>query len=247
MSLWARLAFLHRDDVVQEGPALGDVRLKGRKEIHGRSSPHFVVASHSPPVPLEDLRATCIEEGSDFYAFSRIVSEGSSAFAVLDTAPARHSLLLMDATGAYHRQMLHEYEGHGLGKVTTPLMRLQDAAYTRIILVALPEVTPVSQAAALQDDLRRASIEPYAWVLNKSVLAAGTSDALLAARLAGEEKQMKPPGWPCTSQACSAARLAGEEKQMKRITGGLAKRLFVLPWLTKPPVGNAELTKLVTP
>jgi hypothetical protein len=46
-------------------------------------------------------------------------------------------------------------------------MRLQDAAYTKIILVTLPEVTPVSQAAALQDDLRRASIEPYAWVLNK--------------------------------------------------------------------------------
>jgi arsenite-transporting ATPase len=64
-------------------------------------------------------------------------------------------------------------------------MRLQDAAYTKIILVTLPEVTPVSQAAALQEDLRRASIEPYAWVLNKSVLAAGTRDPLLAARLAG--------------------------------------------------------------
>ena len=172
---------------------------------------------------LEDLRSPCTEEVAVFHAFSRIVSEGRSAFVVLDTAPTGHSLLLMDATGAYHRQMLREYEGHGAGKVTTPLMRLQDGAYTKIILVALPEVTPVSQAAALQDDLRRASIEPYAWVLNKSVRAAGTSDPLLA------------------------ARLAGEEKQMKRITGGLAKRLFVLPWLTRPPVGNVELTKLVTP
>ena len=67
-------------------------------------------------------------------------------------------------------------------------MRLQDAAYTKIILVTLPEVTPVSQAAAPQDDLWRASIEPYAWVLNKSVLAAGTQDPWLAARLAGERK-----------------------------------------------------------
>jgi arsenite-transporting ATPase len=82
-------------------------------------------------------------------------------------------------------------------------MRLQDAAYTKIILVTLPEVTPVSQAAALQDDLRRARIEPYAWVLNKSVLAAGTRDPLLQARLAGERKQIeRMAAWPCAS-ACS--------------------------------------------
>jgi arsenite-transporting ATPase len=160
---------------------------------------------------LEDLRSPCTEEVAVFHAFSKIVSEGGSAFVVLDTAPTGHSLLLMDATGAYHRQMMREFEGHGAGRVVTPLMRLQDAAYTKIILVTLPEVTPVSQASALQDDLRRASIEPYAWVLNKSVLAAGTADPLLA------------------------ARLAGERKQMQRMAGGLAKRLFTLPWLTSPP------------
>ncbi|MGQ2980916.1 MAG: arsenical pump-driving ATPase [Polaromonas sp.] len=170
---------------------------------------------------LEDLQSPCTEEVAVFHAFSRIVSEGRSAFVVLDTAPTGHSLLLMDATGAYHRQMLREYEGHGAARVVTPLMRLQDAAYTKIILVALPEVTPVSQAAALQDDLRRAGIEPYAWVLNKSVLAAGTTDPLLA------------------------ARLAGERKQMARMAGGLAKRIFVLPWLTRPPVGVAALSGLV--
>ncbi|MDP3168821.1 MAG: arsenical pump-driving ATPase, partial [Polaromonas sp.] len=109
---------------------------------------------------LEDLQSPCTEEVAVFHAFSRIVSEARSAFVVLDTAPTGHSLLLMDATGAYHRQMIREYEGHGAARVVTPLMRLQDAAYTKIILVALPEVTPVSQAAALQDDLRRASIEP---------------------------------------------------------------------------------------
>ncbi|MDP2033515.1 MAG: arsenical pump-driving ATPase [Polaromonas sp.] len=170
---------------------------------------------------LEDLQSPCTEEVAVFHAFSRIVSEGRSAFVVLDTAPTGHSLLLMDATGAYHRQMMREYEGHGAARVVTPLMRLQDAAYTKIILVALPEVTPVSQAAALQDDLRRASIEPYAWVLNKSVLAAGTTDPLLA------------------------ARLAGERQQMARMSGGLAKRIFVLPWLTRPPVGVEQLSRLV--
>jgi len=171
---------------------------------------------------LEDLRSPCTEEVAVFHAFSRIVSEGRSAFVVLDTAPTGHSLLLMDATGAYHRQMMREFEGQGAGRVVTPLMRLQDASYTRIVLVTLPEVTPVSQASALQDDLRRAGIEPYAWVLNKSVLAAGTHDPLLA------------------------ARLAGERSQIKRMATGLAKRIFMLPWLTRPPIGFVELSKLVS-
>jgi arsenite-transporting ATPase len=170
---------------------------------------------------LEDLRSPCTEEVAVFHAFSHIVSEGRSAFVVLDTAPTGHSLLLMDATGAYHRQMMREFEGHGAGRIVTPLMRLQDPAYTKIILVTLPEVTPVTQAAALQADLRRASIEPYAWVLNKSVLAAGTRDPLLA------------------------ARLAGERKQLERISAGLAKRIFTVPWLILPPIGFAELSKLV--
>lgn len=170
---------------------------------------------------LEDLQSPCTEEVAVFHAFSRIVSEGRSAFVVLDTAPTGHSMLLMDATGAYHRQMAREFEGLGAPRFVTPLMRLQDAAFTRIILVTLPEATPVSQAAALQEDLRRAGIEPYAWVLNKSVLAAGTRDPLLV------------------------ARLVGERKQMDRISAGLARRLFTIPWLTVPPVGFLELAKLV--
>ena len=187
-----------------------------------------IMAARSPQLDtqeqallLEDLQSPCTEEVAVFHAFSRIVSEGRSAFVVLDTAPTGHSMLLMDATGAYHRQMTREFEGHGAARVVTPLMRLQDAAYTRIILVTLPEVTPVSQAAALQDDLRRARIEPYAWLLNKSVLAAGTLDPLLQ------------------------ARLAGERKQIERMSAGLAHRLYALPWLSVPPIGLGELSKLV--
>jgi arsenite/tail-anchored protein-transporting ATPase len=170
---------------------------------------------------LEDLQSPCTEEVAVFHAFSRIVSEGRSAFVVLDTAPTGHSMLLMDATGAYHRQMTREFDGHGAARIVTPLMRLQDATYTKIILVTLPEVTPVSQAAALQDDLRRARIEPYAWVLNKSVLAAGTHDSVLQ------------------------ARLAGERRQILRMSAGLAHRLYALPWLSVPPIGLGELSKLV--
>ncbi len=170
---------------------------------------------------LEDLRSPCTEEVAVFHAFSRIVGEARSAFVVLDTAPTGHTLLLMDATGAYHRQMTREFEGSGAARIITPLMRLQDADYTRIVLVTLPEVTPVSEAAALQDDLRRARIEPYAWVVNRSLAASGTQDPLLRARLAGE-----------------AAQLA-------RIAGGLARRSFVVPWVPRPPIGIAPLRELV--
>ena len=173
---------------------------------------------------LEDLQSPCTEEVAVFHAFSRVVNEARSAFVVLDTAPTGHSLLLMDATGAYHRQMMQQYEG-GEGNpkaahIITPLMRLQDASMTHVILVTLPEVTPVSQAAALQEDLRRAKIEPWAWVINKSIAATGTTDPLLQ------------------------ARLSGEHRQTARIAKGLARRTFVLPWLPEPPVGVQALGEL---
>jgi membrane protease YdiL (CAAX protease family) len=173
---------------------------------------------------LEDLRSPCTEEVAVFHAFSSVVNEARSAFVVLDTAPTGHSLLLMDATGAYHRQMMSQHGGEANARgITTPLMRLQDAELTRVIIVTLPEVTPVSQAAALQDDLRRAKIEPWAWVINKSLAASGTSDPLLG------------------------ARIAAERRQIERIAAGLARRTCVLPWLPEPPVGIAAPSSSSSP
>jgi arsenite-transporting ATPase len=171
---------------------------------------------------LEDLRSPCTEEVAVFHAFSRIVGEARSAFVVLDTAPTGHTLLLMDAAGAYHRQMTREFEATAAAHVITPLMRLQDPDCTRIVLVTLPEVTPVSEAAALQEDLRRARVEPFAWVVNRSLSASGTRDPVLA------------------------ARLAGEAAQLGRVTGGLARRTYVVPWVPSPPVGIAALQALAT-
>ena len=170
---------------------------------------------------LEDLRSPCTEEVAVFHAFSRIVGEARSAFVVLDTAPTGHTLLLMDATGAYHRQMTREFESTAAARVVTPLMRLQDPQYTRIVLVTLPEITPVSEAASLQDDLRRARIEPFAWVVNRSLAASGTKDPVLA------------------------ARLAGEGTQVQRVTAGLAKRTYVVPWVARAPVGITALRELI--
>jgi arsenite-transporting ATPase len=170
---------------------------------------------------LEDLQSPCTEEVAVFHAFSRVVNEARSAFVVLDTAPTGHSLLLMDATGAYHRQMTQQYEGMANAKhIITPLMRLQDPDTTKVLLVTLPETTPVTQAAALQDDLRRAHIEPWAWVINKSLAATGTVDPLLQ------------------------ARLLGEQQQTERIARGLAQRTYALPWLAESPVGVAALGAL---
>jgi arsenite-transporting ATPase len=170
---------------------------------------------------LEDLQSPCTEEVAVFHAFSRVVNEARSAFVVLDTAPTGHSLLLMDATGAYHRQMTQQYEGMANAKhIVTPLMRLQDPDTTKVLLVTLPETTPVTQAAALQDDLRRAHIEPWAWVVNKSLAATGTVDPLLQ------------------------ARLVGEQQQSERIAQGLAQRTYALPWLADAPVGVAALGAL---
>jgi arsenite-transporting ATPase len=167
----------------------------------------------------EDLESPCTEEVAVFHAFSRIVAEARSAFVVLDTAPTGHTLLLMDATGAYHRQMTRDMPT-AQGRILTPLMRLQDADYSRIILVTLPETTPVSEAAALQEDLRRAGIEPYGWVINRSLLGSGTQDPLLR------------------------ARLKGELVQIARVRDGLARRAYLLPWQPEPPVGIAALGRI---
>lgn len=166
---------------------------------------------------LEDLASPCTEEVAVFHAFSRTVAEARSAFVVIDTAPTGHTLLLLDATGAYHRQMTRHLDADSPGKVTTPLMRLQDPDYTRIVLVTLPETTPVSEAAALQDDLRRAGIEPYAWVINRSMAATQTQDPLLR------------------------QRMRGEVAQIARVQAGLAKRAYVLPFASDPIIGIQRL------
>jgi arsenite-transporting ATPase len=132
----------------------------------------------------EELKSPCYEEVAVFRAFSRIVVEARKGFVVVDTAPTGHTLMLLDTAGAYHRQMT-EHANNG-ARIRTPLMLLQDPNYTKILIVALPETTPVLEASALQDDLRRAKIEPFAWVINGSLAAANPTDPVLRARAAAE-------------------------------------------------------------
>lgn len=129
----------------------------------------------------EELRSPCTEEVAVFQAFARIVAEGADRFVVLDTAPTGHTLLLLDATEAYHREVLRS--ASALPETVRELLpRLRDSNYTKVLLVTLPEATPVHEAAQLQSDLRRAGIEPYAWIINQSFAAAGPTDPVLKVR-----------------------------------------------------------------
>jgi arsenite/tail-anchored protein-transporting ATPase len=132
----------------------------------------------------EDLRSPCTEEIAVFQAFSRAIRQAREKFVVVDTAPTGHTLLLLDATGAYHRDVMRHL-GPGV-HARTPMMQLQDPEQTKMLIVTLPETTPVLEAEGLQADLRRAGIEPWAWVINSSLSAAEPSDPLLAARAEAE-------------------------------------------------------------
>ena len=133
----------------------------------------------------EDLRSPCTEEIAVFRAFADAVAEGQDAFVIIDTAPTGHTILLMDASEAYHREVSRNQQGSP-ESVIQLLPRLRDKDFTRVILVTLAEPTPVHEAAGLQSDLRRAGIEPFAWVINRSLLASGTRDPVLASRAAHE-------------------------------------------------------------
>lgn len=137
----------------------------------------------------EDLRSPCTEEIAVFQAFSRVIREAGTKFVVMDTAPTGHTLLLLDATGAYHRDIVRQMGGSGV-HFTTPLMQLQDPKQTKVILVTLAETTPVLEAAHLQEDLRRAGIEPWAWVINNSVAAARVTSPLLRQRARNELREI---------------------------------------------------------
>jgi len=168
----------------------------------------------------EDLRSPCTEEVAVFHAFSRIVAGARRELVIMDTAPTGHTLLLLDAAGSYHREVLRNTDGVG-ASVTTPLMRLRDPGYTRILIVTLAETTPVLEAAALADDLRRAGIEPYAWVVNASLAAAGPTDPLLR------------------------SRASEEVKEITTVVEELAARVYLVPRLLHEPVGADGLQRML--
>ena len=129
----------------------------------------------------EDLRSPCTEEIAVFRAFARTVESGKDRFVVLDTAPTGHTILLLDAAEAYHREVMRT-QADMPDAVRKLLPRLRDPDFTKALIVTLAEATPVHEAERLQQDLRRAGIAPFAWIINQSLLASGTADPLLLQR-----------------------------------------------------------------
>ncbi|TKD32958.1 arsenical pump-driving ATPase [Azotobacter chroococcum] len=170
----------------------------------------------------EDLRSPCTEEIAVFQAFSRVIREAGRTFVVMDTAPTGHTLLLLDATGAYHREIQRQMSASGM-RFSTPMMQLQDPQQTRVLLVTLAETTPVLEAANLQADLRRAGIEPWAWVINNSIAAARTDSPLLR------------------------QRARNELAEIEAVAHRHARRHAVVPLLAEEPIGVQRLLALSRP
>ena len=167
----------------------------------------------------EDLRSPCTEEIAVFRAFAKAVSEGSNRFVVLDTAPTGHTILLLDSALAYHREVTRQASGVP-ESVENLLPRLRDPAFTRVLVVTLPEATPVHEAAKLQEDLRRAEIEPFAWVINQSLVPLEVTDSTLR------------------------RRQHHELQFIDEVNSSLATRVALIPWQAEPPIGLAGLRRV---
>jgi arsenite-transporting ATPase len=163
----------------------------------------------------EDLRSPCTEEIAVFQAFSRVIREAGKTFVVMDTAPTGHTLLLLDATGAYHRDIARQMSDHA--HFITPMMQLQDPKQTKVLLVTLAETTPVLEAANLQADLRRAGIEPWAWVINNSVAATQVTSPLLLARAHNELREIEAVASQHASRYALVPLLKDEPVGVKRL------------------------------
>jgi arsenite/tail-anchored protein-transporting ATPase len=156
----------------------------------------------------EDLRSPCTEEIAVFRAFARTVAQGEEGFVVIDTAPTGHTLLLLDAAEAYHRQVSQSM-GEVPEEVRRLLPRLRDSEFTRVLVVTLAEATPVHEAAALQADLRRAAIQPWCWIINQCLAPLAVSDPILVGRQAEESRYIEE-------------------------VAGQSDRTYLIPWQAKP-------------
>ncbi len=133
----------------------------------------------------EDLRSPCTEEIAVFRAFAETVAQGAQRFVIIDTAPTGHTLLLLDAAESYHREVLRKPSGSPEA-VRQLLPRLRDPAWSHLLLVTLPEATPIHEAMQLERDLARADIRPMAWVVNQCLTTLTVTDPVLRARQAQE-------------------------------------------------------------
>jgi arsenite-transporting ATPase len=132
----------------------------------------------------EDLRSPCTQEIAVFRAFAEIVEKADNQVVVIDTAPTGHTLLLLESTQSYNHE-IQRTKGEIPASVARLLPRLKSDE-TEVLIVTLPEATPVYEALRLEDDLKRAGIAAKWWVVNQSLYGTNTTNPMLAAKAAGE-------------------------------------------------------------
>ncbi|SEN10718.1 arsenite efflux ATP-binding protein ArsA [Mesobacillus persicus] len=168
----------------------------------------------------EDLESPCTEEIAIFRAFAEVVSRAKEEIVVIDTAPTGHTLLLLDATNTYHKE-LERSTGEIPESVKELLPRLRNPQETEVVIVTLPEATPVFEAKRLQEDLIRAEINPNWWVINQSFFATETTDPVLRGRALSETSWIDMVG------------------------ANLAKHFAVIPWTKDDIIGQKQLKEMV--
>lgn len=164
----------------------------------------------------EDLNSPCTEEIAVFRAFAEVVERSEQEIVVIDTAPTGHTLLLLDSAEAYHKEMTRA-TGEVPESVKKLLPRLRDLKETGVVIVTLAEATPVLEAGRLQEDLKRAQIEPKWWVINQSLYATDTKDPVLSGRAKSEKK------W------------------IQKVKSDFSSQTAIIPWMKEEKLGYEKL------
>ena len=185
-------------DLGGDAPSLRVTRIDPALEVRRYTAEIMATAgagldAHGKALLAEDLRSPCTEEIAVFRAFAETVAQGEDRFVVIDTAPTGHTLLLLDAAESYHREVSKKPTGSS-DAVRKLLPRLRDPDLTHVLLVTLPEATPIHEAMQLEADLVRARITPFAWVVNQSLTPLVVTDPLLRSRRAHETAHLRELG-----------------------------------------------------
>ena len=133
----------------------------------------------------EDLRSPCTQEIAVFRAFAQIVEKAKNEVVVIDTAPTGHTLLLLDSTQSYHRE-ISRLQSDIPESVKNLLPMLRNADETEVLIITLAETTPVYEAMRLESDLKRAGINSKWWIINASLYATETTNKMLKAKASHE-------------------------------------------------------------